>query len=179
MAAGKLIPVDQGICYANQLAVSENHVDKRLHLYAAGIAVLAMLAVAVSGYLGLPRAELPQPLVADCLLDRQGCSAPLPGGGRVDVDIAPRPVPTSRPLRVTVQLDSLQAERVAADFQGVEMNMGLHSLTLQALGDGRYAGETTLPVCVTGKMIWQMTLRLRAGRSDISVPFRFESGHGP
>jgi hypothetical protein len=56
------------------------------------------------------------------------------------------------------------------------MNMGLHHLALSEYGSGRFAGETTLPVCVTGKMVWQATVLVAAERKNISVPFRFESG---
>lgn len=139
--------------------------------------VLAMLVVAVAGYVWLPRADVPLPLVADCRLDRQTCSTALPEGGSLEMTLEPRPVPSARPLRVTVAVEGEQPGGVAVDFQGVAMNMGLHRLPLAAKGGGRYAGETTLPVCVTGKMLWQATVRLETGRKDITVPFRFESGH--
>lgn len=145
--------------------------------FAAPAFVLAMLAVAAAGYFWLPRAGVQLPLVEGCRLDRQTCSTALPEGGVLELTLAPRPVPSSTPVQVTVVLRGLQPGRVDVDFQGVEMNMGLHRLPLADRGGGRYAGETTLPVCVTGKMVWQATVRLEAGRKDISVPFRFESGH--
>ena len=139
--------------------------------------VLAMLAVAAAGYLWLPRADVLLPLVEGCRLDRQTCSTALPEGGVLEMSLEPRPVPSSAPVQVSVVLRGLQPDKVEVDFQGVEMNMGLHRLPLVDKGGGRFGGETTLPVCVTGKMVWQATVRLEAGRKDISVPFRFESGH--
>lgn len=144
---------------------------------AAPAFALAMLAVATAGYIWLPRAAVRLPLVEACRLDRQTCSTALPEGGSLEMTLEPRPVPSSAPVRVSVVLRGLQPGRVDVDFQGVEMNMGLHRLSLADRGGGRYAGETTLPVCVTGKMVWQATVRLEAGRKDITVPFRFESGH--
>ena len=91
--------------------------------------------------------------------------------------LEPRPVPSSAPVQILVVLRGLQPDKVEVDFLGVEMNMGLHRLPLSDVGGGRYAGETTLPVCVTGKMVWQATVHLETGRKDIAVPFRFESGH--
>ncbi len=139
--------------------------------------VLAMLVAAAAGYIWLPRADIPLPLVEGCRLDEQTCSTALPEGGAMEITLEPRPVPSSAPVRVSIVLHGLQPGRVEVDFQGVEMNMGLHRLVLSDAGGGRYAGETTLPVCVTGRMVWQATVRLETGRKDISVPFRFESGH--
>lgn len=135
-----------------------------------------MLLAAALGIWGLPRADVPLPLVAHCRLDRQACAAALPEGGRLEVALEPRPVPSSAPLRVSVGIDGLPAERVEVRFQGVDMNMGEHRLALAALGGGRFAGDTSLPVCVTGRMVWQATILVESGRRHISVPFRFESG---
>ena len=52
-----------------------------------------------------------------------------------------------------------------------------HGTEPLAAADGRHVGETTLPVCVTGRMVWQATVMLEVGRKNITVPFRFESGH--
>lgn len=150
-------------------------VDRR-NFYPSVAIIMAMLAAATAGYLWLPRADVPLPLVEGCRLDRQVCSAALPGGGRVEMALEPRPVPTSGPMRVIVTVEGAQAERVTVDFEGVDMNMGLHRLPLAA-ADGRHVGETTLPVCVTGRMVWQATVMLEVGRKNVTVPFRFESGH--
>lgn len=140
------------------------------------IAILAMLLVAALGVWFLPRADVPLPLVEHCRLDRQVCLADLPDGGRLEIALEPRPVPTSATLRVSVSVGGLPVERAEVNFQGVDMNMGLHRLPLEAAGNGRFAGETTLPVCVTGRMVWQATVLVESGRKNISVPFRFESG---
>ncbi len=135
-----------------------------------------MLAVAALGYLWLPRADVALPPVEDCRLDREACVATLPDGGKIEIALDPKPVPKASPMRVSLVVRGLKTNHADVDFQGVEMNMGLHRLTLRAAGDGRFAGETTLPVCVTGSMLWQATVQLEAERKNISVPFRFESG---
>lgn len=151
-------------------------VEDRSLFYSAYAVILAMIAAAAVGYLWLPRADVPLPLVADCRLDRQICSAALPDGGRLEVSLEPRPVSTITPIRVSVSIAGLPAGRVEVEFQGVDMNMGLHRLPLVSAGSGRFSGETTLPVCVTGQMVWQATILIEADRKNISVPFRFESG---
>ncbi|MBX3648905.1 MAG: hypothetical protein KF766_14655 [Rhodocyclaceae bacterium] len=150
---------------------------ERKYFYPSLAAMLAMLAAAAIGYLWLPRADVSLPLVEGCRLDRQACASSLPGGGRVVVALEAADASPS-PMRISVSVDGAQADHVEVGFQGVDMNMGLHVLQLAPAGEGRFAGETTLPVCVTGRMIWQATVLLQVGRKDISVPFRFESGHG-
>ncbi|MDR2239613.1 MAG: hypothetical protein LBE33_04155 [Zoogloeaceae bacterium] len=154
--------------------------------------IAAMLMAAMAGYLWLPRADVALPLVEGCRLDRQACAATLPGGGRIEVALTPRPVPAAAPVRVAVMVEGARPSGVEVGFQGVDMNMGLHRLLLAATDDPandlngpsvpnvpnvHYAGETSLPVCVTGRMMWQATVTLTVGRENISVPFRFESGH--
>lgn len=150
-------------------------VSDRRNIYPAVAAILAMLVAAAAGYLMLPRADVSLPLVEGCRLDRQTCSAALPGGGRIEMAIEPRPVLSSGPMRVVVAVEGRQPVGVEVSFQGVDMNMGLHRLPLAAAG-GRFVGETTLPVCVTGRMVWQATVMLETGRANVTVPFRFESG---
>lgn len=139
---------------------------------------LGMLLVAVLGYRWLPKADVPLPAVEDCRLDQQACAANLPGGGRLVIGIDPRPIPTTRPLRIEVAVSGLDTAGVEVDFAGVGMNMGYNRPRLEALGDGRYAGQATLPVCVTGTMAWRATVRIEAGRQIISVPFRFDTRPG-
>lgn len=136
-----------------------------------------MLIAAGAGFVLLPRADVQLPLVEHCRLDREACSVPLPDGGRLTMMLEPRPVPSAAPVRVVVTTEGVRADRVEISFTGVDMNMGLHRLPLAAAGEYRHVGETTLPVCVTGRMVWQATARLEVGHRDISVPFRFESGH--
>ncbi|MFN4148266.1 MAG: hypothetical protein ACK4E4_01795, partial [Rhodocyclaceae bacterium] len=104
------------------------------------------------------------------------CSANLPEG-RLSFALMPRPIPVATPLDVEVELEGLHAERVKVDFAGVEMSMGYNRQTLRALGNGRFAGKATLPVCVTGRMLWQATVLVETGSQRIAVPFRFEAGH--
>lgn len=147
------------------------------YFYPSGAVILAMLIAAGVGFMLLPKADVQLPLVENCRLDREACSASLPDGGRLEMMLEPRPVTSSGPMRVIASIEGIRADKVEVSFVGVDMNMGLHRLPLAAAAGGRYVGETTLPVCVTGRMVWQATVRLEVGRKDISVPFRFESGH--
>ncbi|MHB1429921.1 MAG: hypothetical protein ACYC5U_03815 [Rhodocyclaceae bacterium] len=142
--------------------------------------ILALILIGVIGYklspLLLPKADLflqPDP---GCDLQRASCAAALPDGGRLRFALTPRPIPVTRPLDVAVEIEGLRADKVAVDFAGVDMSMGYNRITLQSVDAQRYVGQTTLPVCVTGRMLWQATVLVDAGSQRVAVPFRFEAG---
>lgn len=135
--------------------------------------------IAVVGYkyspLLLPKADLTLTPVADCDLNRETCHADIPGGGRIELALAPHPIPVVRPLQVTATFSTLTPTKVEVDFQGVVMEMGFNRITLAPDGNGRYKGEATIPVCVTGRMLWRATLTIESDNKRISVPFQFEA----
>ncbi|MEW5783337.1 MAG: hypothetical protein AB1800_13180 [Pseudomonadota bacterium] len=143
--------------------------------------ILALILIGAIGYklspLLLPKADLFVQPDAGCDLHRAPCTASLPGGGRLSFSLSPRPIPVATPLDVEVALEGLEAERVKVDFAGVEMSMGYNRPTLRAITAQRHVGQATLPVCVTGRMLWQATVLVESGGQRIAVPFRFEAGH--
>lgn len=153
--------------------------NKKLLIDALGLLALAL--VAVVGYklspVLLPKADITVQPPAACDLQQNPCEASLPGGGTLRFAISPRPIPMVAPLALEVALRGREASKVEVDFTGVSMNMGLNRPQLQAAGDGRYTGQGTLPVCVTGAMDWQATVLVESGRERIAVPFRFASRH--
>lgn len=139
--------------------------------------ILALTMVAVFGYkyspLLLPKSDLTIEPVDGCELNKEACHADVPGGGRIELSIAPHPIPVVKPLQVSVSLTGVEASKVEIDFDGVTMNMGYNRKTLDARGDGNFSGDAMLPVCVTGSMLWQVTLLVETRRQRIAVPFRF------
>lgn len=123
-----------------------------------------------------PKGEQVLP-VAACDLNLGPCTVELPGGGRLRVEIGPRPIPVLKPLDVRVAFEGFQAEKVLLDFSGVEMDMGFNQVSLKPLGEGRFAGRGNLPVCVTGAMVWQATFMIEGRAGRFGVPFRFITGH--
>ena len=72
--------------------------------YVVALVILAMVLVAVVGYHWLPKADV-QLAVGNCRLDQQtACAADLPGGGRIEVAVAPRPVATSQAFEFRADL---------------------------------------------------------------------------
>lgn len=143
--------------------------------------ILTLILIGVVGYklssFIMPKADITAQPDPGCDLHRSACAAALPGGGRITLALTPRPIPVTIPLEMAVELDGVAADRVAVDFAGVSMNMGFNRPSLAPAGSGRYVGQATLPVCVTGRMVWQVTVLVEAGSQRIAVPFRFEAGH--
>jgi hypothetical protein len=139
----------------------------------------ALLLVGAAGYyyspLLLPKTDIAVTADAGCNLQQQACGAALPGGGRIELAITPRPIPNLQALAVEVRLAERQASHVVLDLAGATMNMGVNRTDLVDAGGGRYTGTTSLPVCVTGAMSWRATVLLESGRERISVPFYFDS----
>ena len=141
--------------------------------------LLALVLIAATGYfyspLLLPKSDVTADPDPGCDLQQQACAATLPGGGRVELSITPRPIPTLKNLVVDVRVSGIVAKQVAVDFTGVGMSMGYNRAPLQATDADHFTGSANLPVCITGAMPWQSTVLLDTDRLHITVPFRFAS----
>ncbi|MDR2239030.1 MAG: hypothetical protein LBE33_01135 [Zoogloeaceae bacterium] len=144
------------------------------------VAVLLLALVVVIGYklspLLLPKADVVVQPDAACDLQRGPCRAVLPEGGSVELAMGSLPIPLVKPFEVRVRTENLSPARVDVDFAGTSMNMGYNRPRLVERGDGLYAAEVTLPVCITGSMEWQATVLIEAGRQRIAIPYRFTTG---
>lgn len=142
--------------------------------------IVALVAIAVLGQryspLLLPKADVTGMVEPGCDLQQRACAANVPGGGRIEFSITPRPIPFLQALRVEVTTAGIEARKVEVDFAGATMNMGFNRSELPASGSGRHAGEASLPVCVTGEMIWIATVLVETDRQRIAVPYRFTVG---
>lgn len=142
-----------------------------------GLVLLALGLTVAAGYRywqgQQPVGDLVIQPESGCDLQRASCLARLPDGGTVTLGFAPQPVPLLKPFTVDVATRGLSAQSVTVDFSGADMDMGLNRVVLQAAGDGRHAGQATLPVCVTGRMTWKATVFLETGRQRLAIPYRF------
>ncbi|HEX9195012.1 MAG TPA: hypothetical protein VF854_03250 [Azonexus sp.] len=152
--------------------------NKKILIDLIGLLLIAL--VVVVGYklspLLLPRADVVVQPDPACNLQRQACAVTLPSGGIVELAMGTRPIPMVRPFEVQVTTSGFSPGRVEVDFAGIEMNMGLNRPELAARGNGRFAAQVTLPVCITGAMDWQVTVLIENGSERIAIPWRFGSG---
>jgi len=153
-------------------------VNKKILIDLIGLLLIAL--VVVVGYklspLLLPRADVVVQPDPACNLQRQACTVTLPSGGTVELAMGTRPIPMVKPFEVQVTTSGFSPGRVEVDFAGIEMNMGLNRPELAARGNGRFAAQVTLPVCITGAMDWQVTVLIENGGERIAIPWRFSSG---
>jgi hypothetical protein len=145
-------------------------------LLATAILLALLLAVAVAEKL-LPMLDPPAavyvPLDKSCDLQHGACSYNLPGGGHVTFSIEPRPIPVLRPVKLAVTVQNIRVKKVDVDFTGVDMMMGFNRPQLQAVGVGRFIGETTLPICTRNRMAWRATLLVETDGKLVAAPFEF------
>lgn len=147
---------------------------------AAAVAALMLAILIAVAFKRSPNPAGPNtvslPIAGACDLQAGPCSSEVPGGGRVELAIAPHPIPLLQKLQVSVRVDGLEAKAVEVDFAGVDMNMGINRHALALQGEGRYSGEAVLPICVTGRMAWQASVVVDGGKARIVAPFRFIAG---
>ena len=143
--------------------------------------IVALLALAIVGRefspLLLPKADVTGVVEPGCDLQRQACPASLPQGGRLEFSVTPRPIAFLQPLHVEVAVTGIKAKKVEVDFAGATMNMGYNRSELATTDRDTYAGQATLPVCVSGRMTWVATVMVETDRQRIAVPYRFDVGH--
>ncbi|WJW74940.1 hypothetical protein QVG61_10575 [Thiohalobacter sp. IOR34] len=112
---------------------------------------------------------------ADCDLGQGPCEIG-DGGLRLRV-VLETPVPVMRPFRLAVQFSGPGAaavESVRADFSMPGMNMGVNRYRLLGQGEGVWQAEVTLPVCISGRSDWRLTLDVDDGQRirRLLFPFR-------
>lgn len=108
-----------------------------------------------------------------CDLQKSACSLETPNGGRVTLNITPKPIPLVQELTIEVQIASMQAQQVAIKFNGTDMDMGPNNVTLQAQEQGVFTGNGLLPVCIRNRMQWQAEVYVQTERGIIIAPFIF------
>lgn len=144
-------------------------------------ALVLIILVAIAGYRLSPtsasQGEITLSPEPGCNLHRGPCDVAW-GGGRIALSITPRPVPLISPIRIEVRTSGFRPASIEADIAGIGMDMGLNRPTLQPEGDGLHAAGTTLPVCITGVMAWELTLLIDTETGRLRIPFRFSTPEG-
>ena len=142
-----------------------------------------LLIAAIMGVIGYKLSPMLRPNVditlpgSPCNPGLQTCIATLPNGDRLELSIEPRPIRPLQPLQLSVSITGFKADTMEIDFDGSEMRMGYNRPVLTA-SNGRFLGQTILPVCVSGTMEWTATVLLTTDKRRIAVPFHFEiAGH--
>jgi hypothetical protein len=97
----------------------------------------------------------------DCDLSNEACIIDLQDKGTFTVTLGDSPIKTEKDLFIKVTSTSSEYEPVAADFSGVDLNMGFIRPNLNKSKDGFYEGNFTLPLCELAEMRWLLRLILK------------------
>ncbi|MCL5060480.1 MAG: hypothetical protein M1449_08205 [Candidatus Thermoplasmatota archaeon] len=133
-----------------------------MRMLAPLLLVIALAAIAVAGY------WLKRPAEAVAV----SCADPLAGcgfshrGTPARVRFSRQPVPLEA-FELTVTAPN--AAKISAEFQMAGMDMGFNRYDLRPVADGAFASNVTLPVCVSGRRDWVLTLDLDGSR--YALPF--------
>ena len=123
---------------------------------------IALIAIAVAGW------WLKRPAEAVAV----ACADPLAGcvfrhdGTDVTLRFSAQPEPMTA-FGLTLQAPATR--RASAEFQMVGMDMGFNRYDFKPAGEGAFAAQVTLPVCVSGRRDWMLILDLDGTR--YAVPF--------
>ncbi len=135
--------------------------NRRLLLWAPGLVIgLIVLLLAVWS----TRQSTP-PQTVHCPNLVAGCSVAL-AGRTIELGVEGE-LRVLKPFQLWVKAPG--ARRVQAQFTMVDMDMGFNLYTLRPDAQGVFRGRIVLPVCVSGRRDWLMSLEIDGQR--IEVPF--------
>ena len=141
----------------------------------AMLSLLMLLPLAGCEQTSSPSKQETWPLVKQCNLHQQACTAEF-HGQRITLDISPKPIPVAKPLTVKVDLGSLSAKSVEIDISGHNMYMGYNRVPLKPVDAHHWQGTTMLAFCTRDKMEWYVTLIIDQGKThQMLVPFYLET----
>jgi hypothetical protein len=118
---------------------------------------------------------------AGCNLGAGPCSAPLPSGSEVILELVPRPLATMRELAVIARFPSAPGAAAPSDvrvaFGMKDMDMGPNTSVLAAQGGGSWAGKAVLVRCPSGRKDWTAAVTVsRPGAAPEVVRFDLTVG---
>ncbi len=109
----------------------------------------------------------------DCFLHDGPCEQPV-AGTPVRLAISPNSIPLMQTLTLEFDAGVLAPTGVAVDIRGLNMDMGLNRTVLARSEDGRWRGETILPVCSQRRMEWEAAVQIETDQR-FEVPFLFST----
>ncbi len=144
------------------------------------VTTVLLAVLAITGYFGARYWQSSRAVEilnsgAACDLGQAACVHVLPDGGRLLVDVAPRPVPLMQTVHfvVTVRDSAVQPDYI--ELTGLNMEMGINRVSLKPGTDGSWRGETIIPICSQTRMHWRAALVLRSGGRLIGLDDEFHT----
>ncbi len=110
-----------------------------------------------------------------CDLAVEACERALGDGSVLRLSVKPRPIELMQPLEVEVQHQGEGWTPLRLDITGLNMEMGLNRTSLMPDGEGRWRGETILPICSQRRMHWQAALVLQGPEEVVQILHEFHT----
>ncbi len=111
---------------------------------------------------------LPSP---NCDLRECACTASLPSGEAVTLNIIPTHMPVLTSIQIDVKTEQIPVRKVYVEFKGAEMNMGEFKTILKRYKQGKYSTQTILPTCLHDQMIWHAIVHVESHHHHYRAPF--------
>lgn len=150
----------------------------KIHSWTTRLLLVLLLIATAAGSAFLWWRFMPGDVATGCNPHQRSCSQPLPGGGRVVLDLTPKPLDFSHPIRIAVRLENAGAgdtDEVAVDFAGLDFPTSFDRALLKPVGDGRFEGELEIPTCLFPPLDWQASVLLGKGETRRVAPFLFNT----
>lgn len=151
---------------------------KDLILFGASLVIVIGLATVLllnHGQSLFPEKHPVLPFDPGCDLQATPCELPLPGGGKIWMEMSPRPVKPMEEFTITVKTEGEGVWATLVDFRGVSMNMGINRVSLGPEGTNAYTTDVILPICVRQRMDWEAQVWLDTPQGPLIAPFRFDT----
>lgn len=97
----------------------------------------------------------------ECDLSKEACTIDLKDRGLFTLELEESPIKTEKVHNIKVTSTSSEYEPVAADFSGIDLNMGFIRPNLSKSKDGFFEGSFTLPLCELSEMRWLLSLIIK------------------
>lgn len=107
-----------------------------------------------------------------CEPEKRNCAINIEGENiKLDFDTSAQGVKSGHQMTAVIS-SSLASKPTQISLQGRDMYMGENHFSLSPISADTFANELQFPVCTTGRMVWQATIKYEDGKA---VVFEFEA----
>ncbi len=112
-------------------------------------------------------------VVNDCRISESKCRVEISMDKIVTISINPKGIPHTKPLRMDVYMQGIDAEQVSIGFEGIDVDYNTIDYLLTKNNLNNFTGEGYLSICLLRKMHWMANVSIVVDgvSQKISLPF--------
>jgi len=114
-----------------------------------------------------------------CQKTRAACRATHPELGEITLRFPEGAYYMQRFAAELRMSDAIRVDQIRLDLTMTDMDMGRNRFALSPAGDGLWRGELLLPICVTGRVDWQVRVQLDRGERRYEAVFPLNVTRAP